>query len=190
MIIIEKSYLIRRSLSDLLLEQYKNIKLFDEIENFDSLLSLVEKASLSCIFADKNTIEKFKRYFHNLPENSTIIPIFESKTEHDKYTNFKTYISIYDEKKQIIEAVQRAIDTISTEMPVNHQLNELSEREKIVLQLIAKGFSSKVIAIKLGISIQTVSTHRKNISGKLNIKTVSGLTVYAIINNLIKIEEK
>lgn len=188
-IIIEKSYLIRRSLSDFLLEKYKNIQLFDEIEDFDSLLSLIEKSSLSCIFIDINTIEKYKRYLHTIPENSIIIPIFESKTEHEKYSNFKSYISIFDEKKQILETIQRAINYISTKIPAQHQLNELSKREKIVLQLIAKGFSSKVIADKLGISIQTVSTHRKNISGKLNIKTLSGLTVYAIINNLIKIEE-
>lgn len=55
--------------------------------------------------------------------------------------------------------------------------------------MIAKGMTTKNIAENLGLSIQTVSTHRKNISQKLEIKTVSGLTLYAILNNLITLDE-
>ncbi len=62
---------------------------------------------------------------------------------------------------------------------------ELSEREREVLTLIAKGELNKTIADKLYISLNTVLTHRKNITAKLGIKTVSGLTVYAILNGLI-----
>lgn len=65
----------------------------------------------------------------------------------------------------------------------------LSEREQEVLTLIAKGEMNKTIADKLHISLNTVLTHRKNITAKLNIKTVSGLTVYAILNGLISADE-
>lgn len=57
----------------------------------------------------------------------------------------------------------------------------LSEREKDVLALVAKGLSSKEIADKLNISLHTVNSHRKNIVKKTNIKSVAGLTMYAAI---------
>jgi DNA-binding NarL/FixJ family response regulator len=51
------------------------------------------------------------------------------------------------------------------------------------------GLTNRQIADKLFLSAHTVMTHRKNISSKLGIKSVSGLTVYAIVNNIITIEE-
>lgn len=65
----------------------------------------------------------------------------------------------------------------------------LSEREIDVLKAVAQGYSNKEIADKLFISKNTVITHRKNITDKLDIKTIAGLTVYAILNKLIDPEE-
>lgn len=65
----------------------------------------------------------------------------------------------------------------------------LSNREIDVLKEVARGLTNKEIADKLSISMNTVMTHRKNITAKLNIKTVSGLTFYALMNNLITGEE-
>ncbi|MBO6249499.1 MAG: response regulator transcription factor [Bacteroidales bacterium] len=62
---------------------------------------------------------------------------------------------------------------------------ELSSREKEILVCVAKGMLNKEIADKLCLSIYTVITHRKNITRKLGIKTVSGLTLYALLNGLI-----
>ena len=62
---------------------------------------------------------------------------------------------------------------------------ELSAREKDVLRLIAGGKINKEIADELCISINTVITHRKNISTKLGIKSASGLSLYAMMNGLI-----
>ena len=50
---------------------------------------------------------------------------------------------------------------------------------------VARGLTNKEIAEDLFISTHTVITHRKNIVRKLGIKTVSGLTVYAILNKII-----
>lgn len=61
----------------------------------------------------------------------------------------------------------------------------LSLRETDVLQLIVKGSTNKEIADRLNISLNTVLSHRKNITTKLGIKTVSGLTFYAIMNGII-----
>jgi regulator of cell morphogenesis and NO signaling len=62
---------------------------------------------------------------------------------------------------------------------------DLSQREREVLQLVACGFINKEIADKLYISLHTVISHRKNITRKLQIKTVAGLTIYALLNGLI-----
>lgn len=64
---------------------------------------------------------------------------------------------------------------------------ELSNREKEILVSVAKGMTNKEIADAHHISVNTVITHRKNITRKTGIKTVAGLTVYAILNNLIDI---
>jgi DNA-binding CsgD family transcriptional regulator len=62
---------------------------------------------------------------------------------------------------------------------------ELSDREKEILVCVAKGMLNKEIADACNISVYTVITHRKNITRKTGIKTVAGLTVYALLNNLI-----
>ena len=66
---------------------------------------------------------------------------------------------------------------------------QLSERELDVLKAVAHGYSNKETADKLCISINTVITHRKNITDKLGVKTIAGLTVYAIMNNIINPED-
>lgn len=64
----------------------------------------------------------------------------------------------------------------------------LSSREKEVLVCVAKGMINKEIADHLNISIHTVISHRKNISQKTGIKTVAGMTVYALLNKMIDIQ--
>ena len=61
----------------------------------------------------------------------------------------------------------------------------MSNRETEVLVRVAKGMTNKDISDVLNISVHTVITHRKNIVKKTGIKSVSGLTVYALLNNLI-----
>ena len=63
----------------------------------------------------------------------------------------------------------------------------LSEREKEILVCVAHGMLNKEIADQNNISIHTVISHRKNITRKTGIKTVAGLTVYAILNGLIDV---
>lgn len=64
--------------------------------------------------------------------------------------------------------------------------HELSAREIEVLVLITKGLIDKEIADKLNIGLTTVITHRKNITEKLGIKSVSGLTIYAVMNGYVE----
>lgn len=75
------------------------------------------------------------------------------------------------------------------EVVEKEKLDALSDREKDILVCITKGMSSKEIADTLFLSVHTVTTHRRNISQKLQIHTTAGLIIYAIANKLVNIED-
>ncbi len=93
-----------------------------------------------------------------------------------------------DSKNTIVEKIQNFFTLQNIKDKTENEWI-LSTREIDVLQKVAKGLSNKEISEQLFISINTVITHRKNITEKLGIKTISGLTVYALMNNLINPEE-
>ena len=77
---------------------------------------------------------------------------------------------------------------ISKMINQNPDSNEtLSDREKDVIVSLVQGMTNKEIADHLCISINTVITHRRNIARKLQIRSPAGLTIYAIVNNLVDI---
>lgn len=65
----------------------------------------------------------------------------------------------------------------------------LTPRETEVLRLVASGLINKEIAARMGISLTTVISHRKNLTEKLGIKSVSGLTVYAVMHGLVELKD-
>ena len=78
---------------------------------------------------------------------------------------------------------------VSGRITRDNKRQPLSERELDVLRLIALGFLNKEVADKLNISLNTVLSHRKNITAKLGIKTVSGLIFYCITHGYISADE-
>lgn len=96
---------------------------------------------------------------------------------------FDGVVNIYDSQAQIIRKLHAAVEQGETN-PYSDS-HDLSERERDVLILVAKGKANKEIADLLNISIHTVMSHRKNITHKTGIKSVAGLTVYALLNNLL-----
>lgn len=75
--------------------------------------------------------------------------------------------------------------------PTNKQATEkkLSDREIEVLSLIVHGLINKEIADRLNIGLSTVITHRRNIMEKLNAKSVSALTIYAVMHGYVDINK-
>ena len=65
--------------------------------------------------------------------------------------------------------------------------DSLSDREKDVIVSLVQGMTNKESADHLCISTNTVITHRRNIARKLQIHSPAGLTIYAIVNNLVDI---
>ena len=93
-----------------------------------------------------------------------------------------------DNKEKIMNKIRELMEA-QPFTPDKPYLFNLSPREKTIVRLVSLGYTNKQIAEELFLSAHTVITHRKNIGHKLGIKSVSGLTVYAIVNNIITIEE-
>ena len=75
------------------------------------------------------------------------------------------------------------------QMPRALQAKVLTDREIEVLALIAQGYINKQIADQLSIGLTTVITHRKNIMEKLGLKSVSALTIYAVMHGYVDINK-
>ena len=80
-------------------------------------------------------------------------------------------------------------DELDNEFIEKERSEILTEREKDIIVCITKGMSNKEIADYLFLSVHTVTTHRRNISNKLEIHTTAGLIIYAITNKLVNIED-
>jgi regulator of cell morphogenesis and NO signaling len=91
-------------------------------------------------------------------------------------------------ERQIAERAE-ATEVSPEDAPSGDAQEALSDREKEIVRCIVCGLTNKEVAARLFISINTVLTHRKNITRKLNIHSVSGLTIYAIVNKLVRLDE-
>ena len=80
-------------------------------------------------------------------------------------------------------------DMPENETPDRDKLEVLSDREKDIVVCVTKGMNNKEIADYLFLSVHTVTTHRRNISNKLQIHSTAGLIIYAIANRLVNIED-
>lgn len=106
--------------------------------------------------------------------------------EHDLATHFEVESRLL---VPLVSALESDYDSVPTKTSASKDISILGEREKEIICHIAKGLTNKQIADKLFISTHTVATHRRNICAKLDIHTSSGLTLYAIVHNLIDISE-
>ena len=94
-------------------------------------------------------------------------------------------ISIYDSADSIKDKLVRLLQSSDSDK----RRESLSQREKEIVTCVIKGMANRQIAEKLSLSIHTINTHRRNISAKLDIHSIPGLTIYAISKKLVRIEE-
>lgn len=114
---------------------------------------------------------------------TTIVLLAMTMVDEEVLRQVDGVINIYDNEAALLRKLRAAIEQVQTN-PYSDS-HDLSERERDVLILVAKGMANKEIADRLNISIHTVMSHRKNITHKTGIKSVAGLTVYALLNNLL-----
>ncbi|MBR5891524.1 MAG: response regulator transcription factor [Bacteroidaceae bacterium] len=113
---------------------------------------------------------------------TTVMALTYTSYDENELRQYDGCIGIYDTPSRIFQKLHTAIKEASGS---KNDLYELSSRERDILVAIAKGKTNKEIADEFCISIYTVISHRRNISRKLGINSISGLTVYAIMNKLI-----
>ena len=137
----------------------------------------------------KNIIIKYLP--HDLLKNNLL-----TSTLYDIYNNEQWLTGHSNVEEQIFVPAIRLLEQRLKTDRVNARLNSMirnaesgdaiSEREREIIVCLIQGMSNKEIAAKLFISVHTVITHRRNIARKLQIHSLAGLTIYAIANGLIE----
>ena len=184
-IMCEASEIIARGLAEII----DSMAQFDVVSRLDNPEHLSEKITAS----DANVliIDPMLLGFHGKDflaqigkehPNVVVIALVYSCLDHSMLTPYHGVIEINDTRSKIISKMNEFAKNETTK---NADDVELSKRETDVLVAVAKGMMNKEIADQMNISIHTVISHRKNITRKTGIKSVSGLTVYALLNNLI-----
>ena len=129
----------------------------------------------------------FKNLNQNYP-NINVIALVTTYLDKNILKYFKETIELTDNKQKVVNKLLNILNNNDDSSSQNESV-ELSNREEDVLVCVAKGMTNKDISEVLNISVHTVITHRKNIVKKTGIKSVSGLTVYALLNNLVEESE-
>jgi DNA-binding NarL/FixJ family response regulator len=184
-IICEASEIISIGLAEII----DDMAQFDVVSRIDNPEHLSEKITASD--ANLLIIDPTLLGFHNRDFLSQLgkehphvilIALATSYLDHAMLTPYSGVIEIHDTRTKIISKMNEFAQSETTKSTDDV---ELSKRETDVLVAVAKGMMNKEIADQMNISIHTVISHRKNITRKTGIKSVSGLTVYALLNNLI-----
>ncbi len=111
-----------------------------------------------------------------------------SVIDNNALKEYDESIAICDDIDIITTKVNHLLHTEEEEEKDNEQ-ETLSQREKEIITCVVKGMTNKAIADKLYLSIHTVITHRRNIARKLQIHSPAGLTIYAIVNKLVELQD-
>jgi DNA-binding NarL/FixJ family response regulator len=186
--IIEKSNIIKEGLTYLL----KAHNICSQIAKLDSIddwffIFKDEKPDLIIINPDRlKEMDLAKvRLKINVSDKVPVIGLLYQYFDRNVCNMFTSTIYITDTEDIILSKLRnkqkKDTDTSTGE--------KLTDREKAVLKLLLKGMSNKEVADKLVISPHTVITHRKNIVEKTGIRSLSGLAIYAILNNITDMDE-
>ncbi len=188
--VLESSQIVYEGISNILLKSGNNIKLF-RLDKLNDIERLFEQTQPDIVIMNpsqiQNKVKEFTAIKKSMSETfwtALVYSLFDQQT----MSLFDKSIHITDSPASIIELITRLEDNNSTNTSSSEQ-EQLTEREIDVLKLIVAGLSNKEIADKLFISIHTVVSHRKNISQKTGIKSQAGLTIYAISNKIIRLED-
>lgn len=139
-------------------------------------------------------IQYYPQAENNERLNSVIISIYQAEEDLAIHCNVEDYIFAPAVHRRHGCSVSRSAvgEQGGEQMPQPQDLAKkmpLGVREQEIVACVARGLSNKEIAEQLCLSVNTVTTHRRNIARKLQIHSPSGLTIYAIVNKLVTLSE-
>ncbi len=187
LIIVEPSPIISAGLIRYL-EDINQIQIVSVLDSAESLQEKIivhnpDLLIINPLIIGYNNINLFRQFTQNNP-NILCVALITTYIDRVLLKNFKDTIELVDSKQKVVNKIINLLNN-NEETTNQNDTVELSNRETEVLVRVAKGMTNKDISDVLNISVHTVITHRKNIVKKTGIKSVSGLTVYALLNNLI-----
>ena len=179
LLIVEPSELIIEGLKSILEGQIR-FKVLEPEMNADQLAKRVIASRPDIVLINPTLPVDFAKLQgeHHL----ALVALVYQYVEREALKNFDAVVDIRDSRAVIIETLAQASPG---EAEAGKGSYELTKRETAVLVQLAQGKTNKEIADALNVSVHTVISHRKNITHKTGIKSVAGLTVYAMLNNLI-----
>jgi len=186
-IVAAEPYLVRTGLVSVL-NRIPGIRVIREFGAVEPFLLFTKKNPGYFLVISQSIFNSADEFFLISPGilGRTILLAERSSTEGFPQT--ESVIHPGDSREEITAKILSLVEHQRQDGPGN-PAELLTQREKTIVRLVSMGMTNRQIADQLYLSTHTVITHRKNISNKLGIKSVSGLTVYAIVNNIITIEE-
>lgn len=186
-VIIEPSSIIREGLKAII-QGSSDFSIIKEIPhlyeyNFDPIILMADVLLFNPMETGLYHTAKQIKSWKEKNNSLSFIAIQTCHCSERTLTEFDETITLTEESDSILRKIKKVSFLNNEDEGADN--NELSLREKNVLVLVAQGLTNKEIADKLSISAHTVISHRKNITKKTNIKSVSGLTLYALLNKLI-----
>ena len=180
-LIIEPSKVIVAGLMSLLHDQMR-FKLMTPLSSLDTLTERLITDQPDVVIINP-TLCASPSQLH-LPAATATVALVYQYVEPAVLRHYDATIDIRDSQPTIIETIAEAASSQHAEQRSGNNY-DLTKRETMVLVKVAMGLTNKEIADQLNVSVHTVMSHRKNIMSKTGIKSVAGLTVYAMLNNLI-----
>jgi DNA-binding NarL/FixJ family response regulator len=181
-------FLLRKAISRIIYESFANVEIVSENPDEVLLNRAIDENLPGIVIVDEECKNQVLENFSAKSPFFIAVTLTKESEDKDCYDIYDEVISIYDDKNLILDKLENVFKKILVSTN-NIQSKELSDREKEILKYVAMGYTNKEIADKLFLSVHTVMTHRKNITAKLGIKTISGLTLYAILNGLVSLNE-
>lgn len=186
--VAETSYIIRKGLVYVLsqLSSVGKVVELKEMENISYQIDILQPdAVLINPMLLGHTRQDIRQQL-NLGKRTAIIALVYNLIDEQFYRSYDAIIRINDSESKIESTL---LNCLNKDQDSSGDQEELSDREKEILISVVKGMSNKEIAEYHNISIHTAITHRRNITRKLKVHSISGLTIYAIINKLVDISE-